>query len=218
MVDVDVDELLRGGDEGDRPSRDVPDRPRDDPEFMPEVPNLPAASRAAAADVAEDLAPLQPKNGIWRLLPWRLPNRPYSHEQFALLRALDPIAASRGYEVRLAGWDYDDPAGSLEMAKERGLDMDGIRDIRGGRFEMLEAKYSGEELGPNDELMPDHEASMRGQFSRYLSAMKDLGGQAELRIVTNSDSLADFMTLMLKDLAHTNDLDAAGIHVQVVKL
>jgi len=26
------------------------------------------------------------------------------------------------------------------------------------------------------------------------------------------------MTLMLKDLAHTNDLDAAGIHVQVVKL
>lgn len=218
VTSADAQDVLSAFEEQGRPTHDVPAEGRGEAEFVPEDPTLPAASRAANAEVAKGLEPLQPRNRLWRLLPFRRPNRPFSHEQFMLLRALDPIAANRGYEVRLSGWDYDNPERIPLKQIERPLDMDGIRPLGGDRFEILEAKYSGNELGPDGEPLPDHVDSMRGQFSRYLSAMTDLGGQAELRIVTNSESLADFMTLMLKDLLHTNDLDAAGVHVQVVKL
>ncbi len=213
-------DVVRDLEESGRPAAEAPDEPgRADISSEADDPGLPLGSRRAAADVRRGLDAIQPRDGRFRFSPTRRSNRPFAHEQMMLLRDYDPIAASRGYEVRLSGWDYD-PAERIPLRHtERPLDLDGIRPLGGDRFELLEAKYSGEELGPDGEPRPDHVDHLRGQFSRQIEAVRALGDQCGgLRIVTNSQSLADYMTLMLQDLAGTRDLAAAKIFVEVKTL
>ena len=204
-----------------RPASEAPDEPdRADLRTEPDDPNLPLGSRQAAAEVRQELAPIQPRDRRLRFSPTRTRNRPYAHEQFMLLRDYDPIAAGRGYEVRLNGWDSDPAVKPGAKPTQRPLDLDGIRRMGGtDRFEMLEAKYAGEELGPDQAPPQDQIDHMRGQFSRQLAAMATFGDQcAGLRIVTNSPALAEYMTGLLQDLAGTRDLASAKIVVEVKTL
>jgi len=131
MVDVDVDELLRGGDEGDRPSRDVPDRPRDDPEFMPEVPNLPAASRAAAAGVVRRIVTAETEEGLGQgltelehiLRDAQMPEREIADTLEALEQLNAEQRALRAQRDTLATLerirDLDDPVAMNRVLNER---------------------------------------------------------------------------------------------------
>lgn len=199
-----------------RPASAAPDEDRADVSMRPDDPDLPLGSRGAAAEVRRGLDPIQPRNPRYRFSPTRRANRAYAHEQFMLLRGYDPVAASRGYEVRLNGWDFDPATEPGKPPTQRPLDLDGIRPMGGDRFEMLEAKYAGEELGPGEEPPQDQIDHMRGQFSRQMAAMATFGDQcAGLRIVTNSPALGEYMTGLLQDLAGTRDLASAKIVVEV---
>jgi hypothetical protein len=199
-----------------RPASEAPDEDRADISMRPDDPDLPLGSRGAAAEVRRGLEPIQPRDRRYRFSPTRRANRPYAHEQFMLLRGYDPVAAGRGYEVRLNGWDFDPATEPGKPPTHRPLDLDGIRPMDGDRFEMLEAKYAGEELGPEETPPQDQIDHMRGQFSRQMAAMATFGDQcAGLRIVTNSPALAEYMTGLLQDLAGTRDLASAKIVVEV---
>jgi hypothetical protein len=216
VTSADAQDVLGAFEEQGRPTHDVTAEGRGEAEFVPDDPELPRGSPGARAEVTKMLDKIQPRDKRYEFVARRPKKQKYAHEQFQLLRDLDPDAAGSGYEVDLIHWDVDPPKRAKLKPRDWPLKLDGIHPTTGDRFEMLEGKYSGFELGPDDELYPDRVGDMRAQFGRQLAAMDMFGDQCDgLRVVTNSPRLAELITGVLEDVAGTKDLKSKKIFVEV---
>jgi hypothetical protein len=205
IVSGDLDLAARLEEQG----RSLADLPREDPtEIRAEPGGAPARPRASPARSAAIDAALLELTGVQTSIRMRAarPTRSYARQQFLLLRDLDPIAASQGYEVRVTGNGLD-------------IHLDGVEPLGGGGFRVLEAKYNDPAL---ESIYSESrggggspEGSLRDEISRLTYARAQLAavGCQGIHIVTNTASSRASILAVLDSMGITPE--AAGITIEV---